>query len=406
MNRSASRRACVLAAAIAAGACGPVSAQSSEESRPDAPRPAARPVAGRVSHVHLTGDLEAIAPVRRLGEVIDRAGRDGDSLVVLELDGDRGRLDVALALVDVIRGSATPIAVYLADGRDHRVGCAQLCVAVAARDAVIEPGTGVRSEPGDGLRDLAPDKTDWERVVRELSGTMYASLRERGGPGDLAQAIVGGAGDDVPREAWAVFAADGAGEAKVVFEDPGRAEGGGVVWALMGRSASGLPRLSLSSEQLRSLRAVRALAASAGGVPAALGIKGSARPRATIDATIGRVRADVENDLNAADDLLRRATDDLDLPKPPRADVSDDVYRRAARAAREKLKGASERLVRSERVVEEYPELARTAAPGQTDVAGTPSVYAARWRAAFQKKRDQVRKLEEKCATFESPDRK
>jgi len=354
---------------------------------------------GKVRHVAIVGDFEAMSPVRKFGEELERAAKDGDALVVLEMNGDRGRADVALALADLVRASSVPVAAYLSDARDRRVGAAQCCVGVSARYMLIDHATSVHALPGDALRDLAPDKPDWERIGRELSGAAYARLRESGAAVDLARLLCAAAVEDAPPDAWAVVPADPLGEARIVFEDPGAA--GGTVWRLVGRAASGAAHLTITADRLKQLRAVTAYAGAPGGVAGVLGIKGPARSRVSIDMTLSAARADVESGIAEADELLRKAADDLSLPKPPRQDISDDLYRKASSAARERIASARERLDRSERVVAEYPELTRTAAPGRTEVAGKPSTHGAGWRITFQKRIDLARTLEEKAAAFD-----
>ena len=346
-----------------------------------------------------------MAAATRLGEELDRSSREGDALVILELDGDRGRSDATLAIAEAVRACPVPVAVFLSDARDRRVGAAQLCIGVAARDCVVEPGTTVRASPGDDRRDLSPEKPYWERVSRELSGLLYARLREAGAPADLSQVLAGLPHDAKPDQAWVISPPDTSGEIRVVFEDPGRIDPPAAAWRLVERAPDGSPLLLLNADRLRSLHAVRGTASSTSGVLGALGVKGRVNPTVTIDATLDLPRRQVEADLTSTDDLLRRAGEDLDLPKPPRADVSGDAYRKAARSARQRLTAVTNLLDRTEALLEQYPELARTAAPGQTEVAGKPSVYAARWRSTIQTRRDQAKKLDAKCAGFESPER-
>jgi len=392
------RPARLAAAAIWAvfGACA-ANAQSFESGAPVAR-------SGRIRHVVLRGDFEAMAPVSKLGEELERTARDGDVLVILEMDGDRGRCDVALALVEVVRASRTPVAAYLADGGDHRVGAAQACVSLVAAERVMDPGTVVRAAAGDDLAELAAlGSSDAERTSRELSGVVYARLAEADAPKDLATALVPVPGEPWPRDAWAIIPVAGAGGPTVVFEDPASSlEGGSVAARLTDRAASGGVVLTLSAERMKQLGIAKGLSRSAGGVPAAVMATGVIRGRTTIDFTLGGPRRSVEADLRDVDDLLRRATDDLDLPKPPRRDISPDLYRRAAASARDRISAAQGLLERSEAVVAEYPELTRTPAPGQTGVAGTASAYAAKWRAAFQSRSDRASKLEDKATAFDS----
>ncbi len=368
--------------------------------------PAGGPRSGRIRHVLIRGDLEALAPVARLGDEIERARREGDGLVIIEMDGDRGRSEVALAVFEAVRGSRTPVAAYLADPRDRAVGAAQLAACLAAKDRLIEPGTSVRASAGDDLAHLSsPDADDVERVARELSGAAYARFADMGAPADLASLLVPARGEPWPRDAWALFPAGSA--PMVVFEEPqGSAEDPGAPVKLSARARAGGVLLVLDADRLKRLGVVRATAPSANGIPSLVGAKGLVRTRVTIDFTLAAPRRSVERDLAEVDELLRRATDDLDLPRPPRQDVSEDVYRRAAGAAFEKIRGARTALERAEALVTEYPELTRTPAPGQTEVAGKASVYATRWRSAFQSRADRAGTLEEKAAAFDPSGRR
>lgn len=394
MRRRRRQGAGVLAACLGTGAwCGGA-----------AGAPAGPPA--RVAHVVLEGDFEAMAPVRRVGEELERSARDGDALVVLEMDGDRGRPDVALALAELVRASRVPVAAYLADARDRRVGAAQACVASVAASAAVHPATVLRAVPGDGLVELAPERADRERAERGLAGAVYARLRERGASGELGQLLSDSACAGPPPGAWALVPSDAAAEARVVFEDPGPPAEGSAVWRLVDREPSGAPRLELAGERLVRLRVAGATAQSALAAAGAAGVKGAPRARVVIDLTLARPRTEVAGLVGEVDDLLRRAGDDLGLPKPPRSDISEDRYRAASSSARERLVAARERLARCERLVAEYPELLRTPAPGQTELSGTPAAYAARWRTVFQKRADSARALEDKASSFDPAGRK
>lgn len=366
----------------------------------DSPASAYR-AAEKIARVQVRGDLETMVAASELAERLEQAAERGATLVVLELNGQRGRLDVVHAMAESVKRSKVPVAAWLPGARGKAIGVAQLCVGMSGTRCVVRAGQSVRAGPAADLRAVAPDKTDWEREARELSGSLYARLREAGGPGDLSQVLVGALDGAAAKEAWVVVSADAGAEPRIAFEDPRRPVGA-EVWRLVAPGPKGALELGVSVERLLTLHAVTDVIGPATTELAALGVRGAQLPAAIVDADIAPWRSGVEAGLRVADEALRRAEDKLDLPKPPKADISPDTYRRAASSARAMLKDADRGLSGAEANIEKCPELTRTPAPGQSAVAGKPSSYGTRWKSLFQQRRDRIAKLEAKAATFES----
>ncbi|MCC6678717.1 MAG: hypothetical protein IT436_16415 [Phycisphaerales bacterium] len=100
------------------------------------------------------------------------------------------------------------------------------------------------------------------------------------------------------------------------------------------------------------------------------------------------------------DNLLKNIDEVLDLPDPAKRSVSKDTYRKAGQRGLEKVAQTEEQIAALEQDLRDYPELLRTAPPGQTEVGAKPSSFAARWRSMIQSRRDKLAKLRAKAEAF------
>lgn len=145
---------------------------------------------GRAWRVRCAGDLDAMAIVGRLDAVLEDAERRHAQAVLLELGGNRWRTDVVWAMARVVQQRRIRVIALLGDDEDGVVGAGQLMLATLCDSSWIDPGTRIESDQSDDLADWAPADTDFERVHRELAGSIWLRLREREGPVMLARALV------------------------------------------------------------------------------------------------------------------------------------------------------------------------------------------------------------------------
>lgn len=367
--------------------CGPASAQ-----------PERKP--GAVRHVELQGDLDSIRLVARLDEEIACAAKANAGLVLLELDGDKWRADVVWAAGQRIRAGPVPVAVYLSDATGRAVGAGQLLLGLLAAECFVAPGTVVREVPGDDLRHLAPEGCDFEQITRELSGAIYTRLADLHAPSELADVLVGlGAGKAQPL-LWALYEPAAQTPARLQREDPVEIIPGTRSVPIVTRAIEGSARLIIPADTGVALRLYRASQASPASVCAALGYRAGIKSHVRIDSGLAEARRQAGDDLQAIDTLAERVKALLDLPDPPDAATSPDRYRRAGKTAADEIDAGRALLRRCEQALEDYPELLRAPAPGQTAVGGKASVYASRWRSAVQSPRDRLDKLEARARIF------
>lgn len=338
--------------------------------------------------------------VARLDEEIVCAAKANAGLLLLELDGDRWRADVVWAAGQKIRNSPVPVAVYLSDAAGRSVGGGQLMLGLLATECFVEPGTVVREAPGDDLRELAPEGSDFEQITRELSGAVYTRLTDLRAPSELADVLVGlGSGKAQPL-LWALYEPAAQTPARVQREDPVEIIPGTRSVPIVTRAFDGSPRLSIPADTGVALRLYRGAQASPASACAALGYRAGIKSHVRLDSGLDDARRRTGADLEAIDTLTERVKALLDLPDPPHAATSPDRYRRAGKSAADEIDAGRALLARCEKALEDYPELLRAPAPGQTAVGGKPSAYAARWRSAVQSRRDRLDKLEARARIF------
>lgn len=104
--------------------------------------------------------------------------------------------------------------------------------------------------------------------------------------------------------------------------------------------------------------------------------------------------------LPSIDNLLKNIDEVLNLPDPAKRSVSKDTYRAAGRRGLEKVAQTEAQIAALEDDLRDFPELLRTAPPGQTEVGAKPSSFAAKWRSMIQSRKDKLAKLREKAEEF------
>ncbi len=318
-------------------------------SRVDPPIERAPGRAGPALHLRLSGDLDSMACVERLRVRLDEARADRAALLVLEIDANRTRPDVLLALADAIRAAEIPTVGFLIDERDRRVSPTALALALAVGDRVaIDPQTAIRHERGDWRDDLLPEDIAPPEAIEEFRMAVQRALAAREIDPTLANAWLPDL-DAAPTEAI----------------DPGALAAVGID-AVIADSVSRVAR--------------------------AVGHRASIPRAEVIDSALEPARAQVDQLLTFADSALEETRRGLDLrnQRPDQREVSVHDHRRAGSAALDRLALASEGVDRAEALLREYPELLLAAPPGRTDVGTTRYTLRSAWRKRLDDLREDI----------------
>ncbi len=340
--------------------------------------PPARP--GSVFHIRITGDIECMAPVREFRGLLRDAQRDRAALVIIEIGGNESRLDLICEMARGLREMQLPTIVFLNDA-DHTVGPGALCLGQVARECIIAPDMTVCGRVGGIAQNaLAPDDTRWSTLSDELTTWCQAGCTIRRIPDALPTAMVAGA-----RPAWAVFDRSAY---TIAYDEPEAADTVPIV-----AQHDGTYLTTLTAAQVVRLRLATTTLDSWTTVLNRADLRSAPRIERTISASIGARALRAESLLTASEKSLEHATLALKMPWPRAKDVSPTRYQEAADKGRNDLDTADAALRDLEQLLEQQPELLRRPAPGQTTVAGKPSVYTSRWRTAVQSRRDKAAKL-------------
>ncbi len=387
----------LLVLTVAALALGSAAARPAPAAAEQPPRSAAK----RTLHLRLRGDLDCTKLVRDVAAELARARDDGVEFLLLELDGDRWRADVVWGIAQEIRAMRIPVAAWLVDGRDRRIGTGQaiLALLVAAPPAAgqeadaplppapifIDPRATIELSPGSDLRETAPEGTDWGTIDRELQGAAWQALRLRGVDTELAAAMLAPTDD-----AWAVTD-EGAPRPRLTIERPPLDS---AAIPVVTRS----PALETVSVKLEAALAIdMGFAAGPARSPGDLlsAMRVTAAPRSTREVTsgLGKAKELVSARLAAVDRALERA--DQTLRDVPYRSAPDYHHKRkkAGEAALQALDGAATAILDAEELIADYPELLKSNPPSRTPVGEEPRFYRDAWRRVFQSKRDEYSRL-------------
>ncbi len=327
---------------------------------PPAPNGVRAPATGKVWHLRITGDLDSDRLARDFAAELDRAASANAALLLLELDGNRSRPDVVLAMGRRVTECRVRTAAYLADGRDRRVGIGQLMLGVLCTDAFVAPGTRVVHTAADDLRALAPDDTDWRRIADDLIAEAGTRIESRSGDARLAGLLV------APVEsAWFVAEADPAR----IETDPPPGPGAQFVYF----ASSGPDRIEIDAALAVSLRLARGIPAGVPRLLTDLGARaGSPRTQVKLSSGLGDAERRLEREMGDLRVAMERIQETLRVTaaKLDRRPQPSD-YRRAGNAALQQIDAADRALADAESLTAEYPELLRDAVP-------TPSAGRAR----------------------------
>ncbi|MBS0191935.1 MAG: hypothetical protein U0573_04655 [Phycisphaerales bacterium] len=309
--------------------------------------PAASRRTGQV--VRLEGDLDYMAQVDAVRQKLMEARRDGVGLICLEIGARAWRLDVALALGELLAASEPPAAAFVPEG----AGAGAFVAAARANAGAFAYSNGKwELRESDIARDAAPEparlkkeEKNWTgKAAGEGGGLALASLRE---------AIL------EPAKGFWLLAEPGS-----VRTGLGTREGAKVL------AAVGSDRLVMSEAELIQIGLVRGPALDARAVLSELGVTETLRTEAagsSLESQREKVVAMVEKAQAALADAergIREAnTQTGGQWKPERESVA---------LAREQLSAIAAAL-------KEVPEILRTPAPGQPESVRRPAAHEQRW---------------------------
>ncbi|MBI2354952.1 MAG: nodulation protein NfeD [Deltaproteobacteria bacterium] len=146
--------------------------------------------AAEQARIRVVGIHDPITPViaRFLHRTLDDAARQGDKLVLVELDTPGG-LDTAMRdIVKDIFASPVPVVVYVAPS-GARAASAGAIITLAADVAAMAPGTNIGAAHPVSLGEK-PDKTMEEKVVNDAEAYVEGIARKRGRDETLAKRMV------------------------------------------------------------------------------------------------------------------------------------------------------------------------------------------------------------------------
>jgi membrane-bound serine protease (ClpP class) len=176
--------------------------------------PHASAAGGEVLVLDVDGPITQAAALY-VGRGIDAAERRGAEVIILRLNTPGGQVDVMDEIIQAIRGSATPVVVFVTP-RGALAGSAGAIITLAGHAAAMSPETaiGAASPVGGGGEDL---NETLNTKLKEAYGATARSLAERRGPEavELAQAMI------FEAKAVSVSEALGVGLIDFVAEDTG-----------------------------------------------------------------------------------------------------------------------------------------------------------------------------------------
>lgn len=383
-----SRGACLaLLGAAFVGTC----AAHAQDEQPPARTPGAPP--GPVVRVVAADDLDVMGQCDALEAILHDAREAGASLVVLELRGNAGRLDVTNCLAGVLRRAGVPLAAYLSGGDDAKVGPPQLALALLAGRVVVAPNVRVEGAARGPADDLAPADTPWGVLAEELRGRLEPALELRAQPADLAGALTGACdGLRLVREGDAA-------RIRVIpdAQAPGanpRAPGESLTSRVGGACALAISRQALDQAGLATARA-----ATWREVVSALELGRLKVVEHALPAGAGPSRAEALDLAAHAKRALARAKSTLALPDPATNSLAPGRYRDAARRAEADLAEADRALDALAALFERVPEVLRT--PGEDGLRrDRVSQHEAAWRRTLRDARSEAASLRAKADGF------
>lgn len=358
---------------------------------PTARMPAA--ASGPVVRIVAADDLDVLGQCDALEAILHDARESNASLVVLELRGNAGRIDVTNCLAGVLRRAGVPLAAYLSGGDDGKVGPSQLALALLAGRVVVAPNLRVEGAARGPADDVAPADTPWGVLAEELRGRLEPALELRAQPADLARALTGACdGLRLVREG------DTARIRIISDADAPSADARASGESLTAR-ANGVCTLSIPRAALEAAGLTHARGVTWREVVIALELGRQKVVEQRLPAGAGHARDEALALVALARTALARAKGALALPDPATNSVAAGRYRDAARRAEADLAEVDRALDALAALFERVPEVLRT--PGEDGLRRERvSQHEAAWRRILRDARSDAVSLRAKADGF------
>lgn len=341
--------------------------------------------------LQVRGDLVTAESLRRFTAAIQRLDSGTDSLIVVQLEGNRARADLLVDAIDAILAAQADVAVFLADRADRRVGPGQVALALAADRASIDPACRVVRERDDSLEHLNPGIEDWAVLGLDLRERAKQIATRRGiSPSDVEPLVA-------PRsDIWLASSTDG--KPTLVDEPGARAK------QVVTRSKDGWTF---------NLGATEAAAVfSLGQAPSARAFARSAGARGRAAEQI-----ELETDLDGAHTrclvLIREARAgtkladaalDIWTNRRGRAAILPRDYHAAADQAEGLVTGCRSMIAEIASLTDRLPEILEMEPPVDartpTEIGGPSRNRLSMWRAAVQDAERELSYLDERIAEY------
>ncbi len=313
---------------------------------------------GKYAVLKISGDLDTDFYLRAICSELDRL--HDNSLLILELDGDRARPDLVARLGARIANSSPPVAVLLKDTRDKHVGVGQAFLGGFVKACYMDPGTRITSAADDDLSYLAPSDTNWESTEQSMTGPLWRHLTQQHADQSLPPLLLH------PRDVWAIPSSPGE-PWKLSQAAPAGGQSGPQPRQVSWTEGS---RIDIDAETAVALR----LCAGAAQSLTPLLTDSNLSPRSTgtrhaIESKFADTAATVSRILDDAKLSLRKISNTLAVKSPDRTTTADD-YRRAGQSALTQVDTLARELDRADSLLAEYPELSRrrpSEKPSRTD---------------------------------------
>lgn len=358
------------------------------------PAPGSRRASRHVHHT-VVGDLSTARAAKAIDERIRQAGDANADTFVLELTGDRWRADLVHEVAESIRASRVRTVVWLHDPSDKSVGAGQAVLGMIASECWIDPGTRIVRRPGDDDAVLAPKGTNHEKFAQETTRWAAEAGRDRNADALLPRLLIGD-----PAPMWAVDElGDGALRLTPAEPKPAPAAPFRIV-PLERRTTSGDAETVLDADLAVSLHLAAGKAGRLADIFTPRGISPNSSGALPVDGKLDAILESAARSLESLDrDIEAIETELRSKPRDQRVNTRT-FYRELGARVLERTEKARTALSSCEAALAKDPEIARTPPPGTTTVGADPDTHAARWRQTFQKRRDQIARLEKKARGF------
>lgn len=355
------------------------------------PGTSSSPPSYRHALIRFHGDLDAQRTADELTGALLSLSERGPRLILLELSGDRTRPDLLHRVVKAVHESETPIAVWLADTADRRIGPGMLGLALAADHAAIHPKTAIEREKTDSLTSLNPEIDDWSLVSLDLRGCAR-DLAESGSHDELlCESVL------APRRSLWITRDENGRPALTADEPPDSAPlvdrtREGWSYKLDAEGASDLYRLAVHRSPRTFLTA--------------LGVR--ARPLETIEIQSGLAGAHercllLVGQLRVAIGLARAALE-VRAGVPSRTTIPSRTYHLAADKAEKLISESRDAIREVASLSSAYPELLHMQPPPDadtpTELGGPTRDPIDAWRDAIRDAERELTRLDEKIASY------